>query len=308
MKKLNILLIIVIMALMATSCSKEQTSEGDEMLKKATVVIGPSTPISVAGIVPHIIPGANTGGNRTCAEVATYFNTSFDECGDKLDYGDYDFDGDLEFNGTFPDGLNVTVNGIYISFEIDGCVLIGEEYYKVGAVIVKGSNAANIYYYPDGSTGDSGLAAPGETPMLSNLTFCFVSCEIPPQKVIAVKTFLWGPDGYTWAGSDGSYIFQPTTEWCQYLGAVNYPATNTFSLLEDFTRTNLGNVTITEAYPGGVRSLVITVTSSYGLLDKTFVYVGDLAGLYGSGVCPNYEAWVNQDLADSQTHTFTVPF
>jgi hypothetical protein len=308
MKKLNVLFVILIVMAFVASCSKEQTGNDESLLKKATIVYGPSTPLSVAGITPYIIPGENNGGNRTCAEVATYFNTSFDLCGDKLDYSDFDLDGDYEFSGSFPEGLDVTVEGIYISFDIDGCLMINGEYYKVGAVIVKGSNAANIYYYPGGSTGDSGLAAPGEQPMLSNLTFCFVSCEMPAQKVIAVKTFLWGPDGYTWAGSDGSYIFQPTTEWCQYLGIVNYPETTSFALLEDFTRANLGNVTVTEAYPGGVRSLVITVTSSYGLLDKTYVYVGDLEGIYGTGACPNYGAWPNQDLNDSQTHTFTVPF
>lgn len=308
MKNPKIIIAMLLMAALAVSCSKEPSNEVDEMLKKATVVDGPGAPVSMEGVVPYIIPGANRGGNRTCEEVATYFNTSFALCGEKLDYGDFDLDGDYEFSDNFPQGLNVTVDGIYISFDMDGCLKIGDNYYKVGAVIVKGANAANIYYYPDGSTGDSGLAAPGEKPMVSNLTFCFVNCELPAQKVIAVKTFLWGPDGYTWAGSDGSYIFLPTTEWCQYLGAVNYPETDSFLLLEDYTRATLGNVTISEAYPNGVRSLVITVSSSYGLLDKTFIYVGEMAGLYGSGTCPDYTAWPNQDQTDSQTHTFTVPF
>lgn len=296
------------MTAVLASCSKEQTSDDEGTLKSAKVTYGASTPISIAGVTPYIIPGENRGGNRTCSEVATYFNASFDLCGDKLDFGDYDYDGDYEFSGSFPDGLKVTVSGIYISYEIDGCVKIGDHYYKVGAVIVKGANAANIYYYPTGSIGDSRLAAPGEKPMLSNLTFCFVKCEMPPQKVIAVKTFLWGPDGYTWAGSDGNYIFQPTTEWCQYLGVVSYPETSSFALLDDYTRANLGNVTITEAFPDGIRSLVITVTSSYGLLDKTYVYVGDLAGIYGTGACPDYGIWPNQNTSDNQTHTFTIPF
>lgn len=302
MKKLNTLFVYILLIAVGTSCSKEQTNEGDSDLKGKSVVFSISTPVSDAGIVPHIILGENRGGNRTCSEVAYYFNTSFTMCGDKLDYSDD------EFSGSFPEGLNVSVNGIYISFEIDGCVKIGDDYFKVGAVIVKGSNAANIYYYPNGSTGDKGLAAPGEKPMLSNLAFCFVNCTTPPQKVISVKTFLWGPDGYTWAGSDGTYIFQPTTEWCQYLAIVNYPGTSSFLLLEDYTRANVGNVTITEAYPDGVRSLVITVISTSGLLDKSYVYVGDLEGIYGTGACPNYVEWPNQDLTDSQTRTFTVPF
>jgi len=309
MKKAKVLLAVLLMTALMVSCSKEATNDDNANLKGAAVVIGPSTPKSGNGIVPEIIAGVNTGGNRTCAEVAEAWDLDPNPflCGDKLNYGDYDFDGDYEFDGAFPDGLNVTVEGNFVSFNMDGCIQIEGKYYQVGAVIVKGSNSANVYYYADGTLEDSRLAAPGGNRMVSNLTFCFIECDEEPL-VIAVKSFLTGPDGYTWAGSDGSFIFLPTTEWCQYLGVVYYPATSTFAILEDFTRANLGTVTVEEAYPGGVRSLIITVTSTSGLLDKTYLYVGDLSGIYGTGSCPDYTSWPNQDLTDAQIHTFTVPF
>ena len=51
----------------------------------------------------------------------------------------------------FLHGLEVTVDGIYVSFIMEDCILMDGKYYKVGAVIVKGGNAANVYYYPDGT-------------------------------------------------------------------------------------------------------------------------------------------------------------
>ncbi len=88
---------------------------------------------------------------------------------------------------------------------------------------------------------------------------------------------------------------------------MNYPETDSFLLLEDYTRATLGNVTISEAYPNGVRSLVITVTSSYGLLDKTFVYVGEMAELFGSGTCPDYTTWPKSGPdRQSDTHIYSA--
>lgn len=309
MKNLNYLLVSLVMVALLGSCSKETANNDDVTLKKSEIVYGPSTPVSDNGIVPQIIPGENNGGNRTCDEVAEAWDLDPNPfyCGDKLNYGDFDFDGDLEFDGVFPEGLNVTVEGNFISFEMGNCISFDGKSYKVGAVIVKGSNAANVYYYANGTLKDGGLAAPGGLRMVSNLTFCFIECE-QPQLVISVKSFLTGPDGYTWVGSDGSYIYLPTDDWCKFIGAVYYPGTSSFSLLEAYTRANLGSVTIEEAYPGGVRSLIITVTSTSGLLDRTYLYVGDLAGLYGSGSCPAYTEWPYQDLDDEQTHTFILPY
>ena len=164
------------------SCNKDMTDDSElEGLKKAQLypLKFPShcLPVSEDRIIPHIIPGANNGGNRTCAEVATAWKLDPNPflCGDKIDYT-YG-----EFAGVFPNGLSVTTDGKFVSFEMDDCILIGDNCYKVGAVIVKGSNAANVYYYPNGTIGDSGLASPmnasGNPAGLSNLTFCFVECE-----------------------------------------------------------------------------------------------------------------------------------
>jgi hypothetical protein len=203
MKKLTFIFAGLIMVALMVSCSKDATNDGDAMLKGAAVY-GPSTPIT--DVTPYIIPGANIGGNRTCAEVAAFWNLDPNPflCGDKLDYGDYDLDGDKEFNGEFPAGLTVTVtDGKYVTFEMDDCIQIGDKFYKIGAVIVKGSNSANVYYYPNGTMGDSDLASPvnasGKPAGLSNLTFCFIECEQIPL-VIAFKSYL--NDG-VWAVTSG---------------------------------------------------------------------------------------------------------
>lgn len=166
-----------------------------------------SEPESDDGIIPYIIPGANNGGNRTCEEVAAEFNTTFDLCGDKVDYGN------IDMPGAFPHGLEVTVTmGKYVAFTMDDCVKIGDYYYKVGAVIVKGSSAANVYFYPGGTLGDSGLAAPinssGTPAGLSNLTFCFVKCE-RPALVVGFKSYMTLANSETYNGiyvTSGAFI------------------------------------------------------------------------------------------------------
>jgi hypothetical protein len=314
MKKTIYLLATLFVIAAIASCSKEATGDSEfEMLKKATVITVPtaSQPVSLGeGVTPYLIPGSNNGGNRTCAEVATAWKLDPNPflCGEKIDYNNG------AFTGVFPSGLNVTVTaGKYVSFNMEDCILIGDKYYKVGAVIVKGSNEANVYYYPEGSISDSNLASPinasGAPAGLSNLTFCFVECE-RPQLVIAVKSFYWaGSDyetqGYAWTGSEGSYIFLPTAEWCQYLGVIYYPEKSTFPMLREVTRENIGTVTIVE----GSNSLIVTVTlEEGGILDRTYLYVGDLEGIYGTGSCPVYTSWLYQDMSDAQTHTFVVPY
>ena len=140
----------------------------------------PSAPAaSTSAVIPRIIPGANNGGNRTCAEVGTAFGTTFD-----LSIGQFNFANGV-FDGTWPAGLNVVVtNGTHVSFSMDEPIKIGDECYVVGAVIVKGGPNANVYYYAGGTMADQGLASPpvgrnGNIAGLSNLTFCFikVSCE-----------------------------------------------------------------------------------------------------------------------------------
>jgi hypothetical protein len=189
--------------------------------------------------------------------------TSFDLCGDKLDYGDYDNNGDKEFNGVFP--LNVTVDGVFVSFSTDGgnCIQIGDKYYKVGAVIVKGSAAPNVYYYgPDGTLEDSGLASPinasGSPAGLSNLTFCFIECEQVPM-VIALKTQT--SCGNAWTVDEGMI----NKVWDYY--TVGNDGYNGKIYLEGDMIKPFGNINVSDSDADGL--LEVTIDNSY-MLDCSF--------------------------------------
>ena len=131
----------------------------------STSTITTSAPTSTGGVTPVIVPGANNGGNRTCAEVglalygdANYFQFSSDQV--SYESG--------AFTGSFPAGLSVSTDGTYVTWTST---------FKIGAAIVKGGNASNVYAYAPQSMGDSGLAAPpnanGKPAGLGNLTFCW---------------------------------------------------------------------------------------------------------------------------------------
>ncbi len=256
--------------------------------------------------VPRLYPG----GNAECSTTGIQ--------GLAQTTGRNNYDQSLhKFENAWPSGLLVKVyDDKSVTFQINGSVNLGDgKCYKVGAVIVKGSDASNVYDYTDigGATMDKGLVAPnnssGGPASLSNLTFCFVECEVP-QLIIAVKSFYWAgstyeTEGYAWTGSSGTYIFLPTTDWCQYLGINYYPATSTFPMLREVTRENVGTVTIVS----GINSLIVTVAlKEGGMLDKTYLYVGTYDGIYGTGSCPDYTSWPNQDMSDSPTHTFVIPY
>jgi hypothetical protein len=139
------------------------------LAEEATVLedLETSTPVSDGGAVPVLIPG-NSGGNRTCEQVgqAVYGNENyFQYSSTRINY---DKDDD-SFDSLFPSGLSVSVtNGTYVAFDST---------FGIGAVIVKGSNDANVYVYNPQEKSDSGLAAPpnqsGNPAGLSNITFCW---------------------------------------------------------------------------------------------------------------------------------------
>lgn len=168
---------LALVAIAFTSCQKDSEiiDQKDEIAVEKTT----SGPDSDGEVTPVIISGENQGGNRTCEEVGTAFGVTFDLSIGQLNYEDGAFDGE------WPAELNVVVtNGKYVSFNLDKPVKIGDACYIVGAVIVKGGAAANVYFYADGTMADQGLAAPpvgaNQDPAgLSNLTFCFfeVECE-----------------------------------------------------------------------------------------------------------------------------------
>ena len=130
-----------------------------------------SEPVSDGVITPYIIAGENEGGNRTCAEVGTAFfgdANYYEFSSERVNYND----GDGFFDKPFPAGLTVSTDGTYVSWLSTFCI---------GAVIVKGSNDANVYVYDPQRYFDSGLASPfnasGKPAGLSNITFCWNPCE-----------------------------------------------------------------------------------------------------------------------------------
>ena len=319
MKKLTFLFAMLIMIAAIISCSKETTSDSElDLLKKATVILEPtaSFPKSENDINPYLIPGANPGGNRTCAEVAAAWSLATNPffCWDKIDYNNG------AFAGAFPSGLDVIVTGgKYVSFKMEDCILIGDKYYKVGAVIVKGSNNANVYYYPDGTTGDSDLASPlndsGNPAGLSNLTFCFIECdEELPELVIVLKTYMMTPTG-TWAGTVG--VGSETDVIRLGYLAYDYNGENSFKIYKGaYLTMPIGTLTASDYYENSIHYLEIVITGdveSY-LFERSYLYVGSAAGyntyleLKDGITYPHYGNFPFFDDELLATRIFKIPF
>ena len=299
MKKLSYLFAALVMAAALFSCEQD---ESEIILKKSDAGQGTDTETpaiaspSAAGVTPVIIDGANNGGNITCAEVAEYFHP--DEgyllCGDRIDYNGGEFAGD------FPDGIVVHVtDGTYVAFELEGPVHIGDKDYIVGAVIVKGGRAANVYYYEGGTREDSGLSSPvnasGKPAGLSNLTFCLVEYEPEfPELVIALKTYLAVPldtEPVTydrigiWAVSGGMGVDHG---YGLHMGYNIYMPnlTNEFDLVRatlDNIIGPIGKIEATDYWEADVHYLEVTLTlddNTY-VFDDTYLYVGSFDGYDG---------------------------
>ena len=293
MKKLQYILAGLVLVFALVSCEKQNKHDLDvDAIKaakanKAVVELGENIPWSDAGVVPEVIPGENKGGNRTCDEVYAYFSNLYDGpylCGDKIDWDD-DAEG---FAGSFPDGLLVTVNDIYVSFEIPGgCLNIGGLFYKVGAVIVKGSNAANVYFYPNGSDFDTGLAAPGNKHMVSNLTFCFVPCQIEEADlVVAMKAFVNVPREELPSYGDVIHTVGtplPNIDFVEYVSYSLGDGPATFVLNSERSGPEVGTMTVDDGMEGEDRYLYVNIdTDDDGWDfngDGCYLYVGSLAGL-----------------------------
>lgn len=277
MKKMYYLFAVLLIGIASGSCDKENIDQNLVNLKTAYVQ-STSTPISYGGNEPVILAvDKPRGGNVTCTDVSQAFDNVVLLCGDKIDYVD-----EVKFEGSFPEWLNVDVNGIYISFHMDECVKINDKYYKVGAVIVKGGNAANVYFYEGGTLSDSHLAAPGDKYMVSNLTFCFIECE--EDLVIMVKA--WYNNNTLWGGTVGTRkVF--STPWCSRIGIYDYPFTDPLVLENPYSHTNIGLVYLIDGK--------IKICLNEGLsLDRGYIYIGTEDDLINpenllNGVCPDYE-------------------
>lgn len=281
MKKFRLLTLVLVMGVAFVSCDKTDETEFDVMAK-SLLSEDPSGPATPAGVAPYIIPGANGGGNRTCAEVGMFFMNDpayFDYCGDKVDFGN--------FEGAFPEGLVVTSDGKTLSFKAAECIMSGDKYYSVGAIIIKGGPAANVYFYEGGTLSDMNLTAPvnasGKPAGISNVTFCFVECDEQPKLVIAFKSYLAPSDWACTTGGPGNinfvayYDFKPGVVGKIYLSAGTSPSTG------DLTKP-VGNITVGDINNDGKWDVTIDNSDRTDLLFKdAYLFVGTLAeytGLY----------------------------
>ncbi len=288
------LFLLTAMLFFVAACEKENYSPnpGGNDSVEFRVIGTPSTPVSDGGVTPYIIPpeypgklGSN-GGNRDCADVAAAFGASFIYSSDKVDYENG------AFQGSFPAGLNVTVEeGKYVSFS--GTVFWKNKTLCVGAVIVKGGNDANVYYYPGGSYGDSGLAAPlnpnGMPAGLSNLTFCFVVCgEQQP---------CWD-DETAWAAGR-RYVTRGN--WATY---TPYVAGSTVTLFAGQTL-NAGTVAFSAVNNGQV-TITITLNSGwrFGLVNENVKIQGYASAPSGN---PAPGLFANKATATGSPFSITVP-
>jgi hypothetical protein len=130
-----------------------------------------SGPVSDGGVTPYIVDEPDPGGNVTCEQLGFEYSSA------RVNFGSGGFD------AAFPDGITVDVtNGTYVEWSST---------FGIGAVIVKGSDAANVYEYDPPSDGDAGLAAPinasGGPAGLSNLTFCWDEIPVDEEPELEVS-------------------------------------------------------------------------------------------------------------------------
>lgn len=304
MRKLIYLSIALALGAALTSCDK--TDDSLNIIEKGAPVKETVAVESDEGVTPQVIPGANNGGNRTCAEVGDFFKNDpeyFDLCGERVDFGDFE-------NG-FPYGLDVTVNGYYLSFEIEDCIMIGDKFYKVGAVIVKGGSSANVYFYEEGVMSDSDLHAPvnasGKPAGISNVTFCFLECDEHPQMVIAFKSYLDNSDWACTTGGPGNigfvayYDFDPGyTENKIYLSANTTPASG------DLTQP-VGHIVVSDVDSDGLWEVTVDNSLRTDLMfTDAYLFVGTLAD-YSASYYTNFP-YKTGVITPVSSLTFELPF
>ena len=140
--------------ILLTSCNKDDTTTANRT--------------STSGNTPVLLNGTNNGGNVTCQEAADNIGLSgYQYTSGRVDYN----------NGSFSSSFGIftiTTDGVNVSWTANPpagfCI-------SNLAIIVKGGRGANVYYYNNGETSDSGLASPinasGSAAGLSNLTICY---------------------------------------------------------------------------------------------------------------------------------------
>lgn len=122
---------------------------------------------SDSGVQPVLLVSTN-GGNITCQEAAENIGLSgYQYSTGRIDYTNGSFSNNFGIFQVTTDGTNVDWS---VTPPAGFCV-------ENIAIIVKGGKGANVYYYNNGETSDSGLTSPvnasGSPAGLSNLTICY---------------------------------------------------------------------------------------------------------------------------------------
>jgi hypothetical protein len=235
-----------------------------------------STPISNQGITPLIIAGKNPGGNRECSEAGLYSNSA--------SYPSVDG----PMSGT-AGPFSWSTDGTYLTWSATPGSYTGL------AVIVKGSNEANVYYYANGTLGgDSGLASPpsggGTAPAgLSNLKFCWTPGTPTTTTTVAdtTTTTVAGPSTTTTvppttttvAGPDTTTTVPPTTTTAAPTTTTTVPPTTTTVAGPDTTTTTAADTTTTTASDGTTTTAADTTTTTVLGPDEELPDTG-----FGSGI------------------------
>jgi hypothetical protein len=125
-------LTFLLVAIVLAACSTSPVPQLAAQVAPSTGTA--SEPTSVGGVTPYIIEGASPGGNRTCAEVGLAF------------FGDANYYNGSTARVDYPGGSSFTVDGITVTVT-NGTYVAFDSPYPIGAVIVKGSDDANVYVY-----------------------------------------------------------------------------------------------------------------------------------------------------------------
>lgn len=264
-----------------------------------------STPISDKGITPYIIDGANPGGNRTCGEVGVAFfgNATYYQCySGRVNYDS----ASGSFGNTFVDvSGNVDCANTTISVSTDGTLVSWTSTGgNVGAAIVKGSAAANVYNYFPQLNDDSGLASPvnssGGNAGLSNLTFCWNPDAQEPPLCYTSDT-AWGAGSrYLTRGNWGTYTaYEPNKTVNFYAGQTKLAGTVNFSAIVD------GKVTMTITLNEGWRFRMKPVNDAEGQYANNVHVNGYDLEPKGITPIPGSFPWVK--VAEGSSTTIEVP-
>lgn len=269
MRKIRIYLTILFITAASVSCNM---TEWDDIV---SLDINPT----LINKTPRIYPG----GNADCSSI------NIPGLIQTTGRNNYNPNTDAFENG-WPAGLLVKVNDDKtVSFQISGSINLGDgKCYTIGAVIVKGGDASNVYNYTDigGATMDKGLVSPnnssGGPAGLSNLTFCFMECTDNPEWIIALKTYVTTTGQWDWAisGGTGSSTNSLEIGYNPYVFNSSEPNANNYPLNYMYNGGQIGNISASDYWENGIHYFEVVIDAfndDWSFLDS-YLYVGTLTG------------------------------